>query len=74
MATAELIDIRGEKVGEVEIKDEIFNCEVKLYLIHDVVRMQFASRRRGTVVIKTRKDVNASGSKLYKQKGMGRAR
>jgi large subunit ribosomal protein L4 len=74
MATADLIDIRGEKLGEVEIKDEIFNCEVKPYLIHDVVRMQLASRRRGTAATKTRKDVNASGTKPYRQKGTGRAR
>ncbi len=74
MATADLFDIRGEKVGEVELKDEIFNCEVKPYLIHDVVRMQLAKRRRGTAATKTRKDVNATGAKPYRQKGTGRAR
>ena len=74
MATADLLDIKGEKVGEVEIKDEIFGVEVKPYLVHDVVKMQLASKRRGTASSKTRKDVAGSGKKLYKQKGTGRAR
>jgi len=74
MATADLLDIKGDKIGEVEINDEIFNVEVKTYLIHDVVKMQLAGRRRGTASTKTRKDVKGSGRKLYKQKGTGRAR
>jgi len=74
MAIAELIDIKGDKVGEVEIKDDIFGVEVKPHLIHDVVRMQLAKKRNGTAATKTRKDVNASGSKPFRQKGTGRAR
>jgi large subunit ribosomal protein L4 len=74
MATADLLDIKGEKVGEVEIRDEVFGVEVKPYLVHDVVKMQLAKRRRGTASTKTRKDVVGSGKKLYKQKGTGRAR
>jgi len=74
MAIAELIDIKGEKIGEVEIKDEVFDTEVKTHLMYDVVRMQLAKKRRGTASTKTRKDVNASGSKPYRQKGTGRAR
>jgi len=74
MATADLIDIKGEKVGEIEINDDIFNVEVKPYLMHDVVRMQLAARRSGTAATKTRKDVKGSGRKLFKQKGTGRAR
>jgi large subunit ribosomal protein L4 len=74
MAVTELLDIQGAKIGEVEIKDEIFNCEVKSHLIHDVVKMQLAKRRRGTVQTKTRKDVSGGGRKPYKQKGTGSAR
>jgi len=48
MAKADLLDIKGTKVGEVELKDEVWNAEVKPYLIHDVVVMQLANRRRGT--------------------------
>ncbi len=69
-----MLDMKGAKVGEVEIKDEVFNCDVKPHLIHDVVKMQLASRRRGTVQTKTRKDVSGGGKKPYKQKGTGNAR
>ena len=74
MATADLYDMKGEKIGEIEIKDEIFGVEVKPYLVHDVIKMQLAARRRGTASTKTRKDITGSGKKLYKQKGTGRAR
>jgi large subunit ribosomal protein L4 len=74
MAITDLFDIKGEKVGEVEIRDEIFNTEVKPYLMHDVVIMQLANRRRGTASTKTRKDVSGGGRKPYRQKGTGRAR
>jgi large subunit ribosomal protein L4 len=74
MAQADLFDIKGEKVGEVEIKDEVFNCEVKTYLMHDVVTMQLANRRRGTASTKTRKEVSGGGKKPFRQKGTGRAR
>jgi large subunit ribosomal protein L4 len=74
MALTELLDIRGAKVGEIEINDAIFNAEVKTYLIHDVVKAQLAGRRSGTASTKTRKEVAGSGRKLYRQKGTGRAR
>jgi len=74
MAIADLFDIKGEKIGEVEIKDEVFNTEIKPYLMHDVVIMQLANRRRGTASTKTRKDVSGGGRKPYRQKGTGRAR
>ena len=74
MAKADILDIKGAKVGEVEIKDEIWNVEVKPYLIHDVVVMQLANRRRGTSSTKTRSDVSGGSKKPYRQKGTGRAR
>jgi large subunit ribosomal protein L4 len=74
MAKAEVLDIKGAKVGEVEIRDEVWNVEVKPYLIHDVVVMQLANRRRGTSSTKTRSDVSGGSKKPYRQKGTGRAR
>ena len=74
MAKADVLDIKGSKVGEVEIRDEIWNIEVKPYLIHDVVVMQLANRRRGTSSTKTRSDVSGGSKKPYRQKGTGRAR
>ncbi len=74
MAKADLLNINAEKIGEIEIKDEIFNCEVKPHLIHDVIKMQLANRRQGTASTKTRKEVKGSGKKPYRQKGTGRSR
>jgi large subunit ribosomal protein L4 len=74
MAKADVLDIKGAKVGEVDIRDEIWNAEVKPYLIHDVVVMQLANRRRGTSSTKTRSDVSGGSKKPYRQKGTGRAR
>jgi len=74
MAKVDVLDIKGAKVGEVEIRDEIWNAEVKPYLIHDVVVMQLANRRRGTSSTKTRSDVSGGSKKPYRQKGTGRAR
>jgi large subunit ribosomal protein L4 len=74
MAKADVLDIKGAKVGEVELKDAVWNVEVKPYLIHDVVVMQLANRRRGTSSTKTRSDVSGGGKKPYRQKGTGSAR
>jgi len=74
MAVTDVLNIQGAKVGEVEINEEIFNCEVKQHLIHDVVKMQLANRRRGTAKTKTRTEVSGGGRKPYKQKGTGQAR
>jgi large subunit ribosomal protein L4 len=74
MSTIEVKNINNEKVGEIELNDQIFNLEVKGYLLHDVVRMQRAARRAGTACTKTRSEVRGSGAKPWRQKGTGRAR
>jgi large subunit ribosomal protein L4 len=74
MAKADVINIQGEKVGEVELNDSIWATDVKPYLIHDVVVMQLNNRRRGTASTKTRGEVRGGGRKPWKQKGTGRAR
>lgn len=74
MSTVEVKNIKNEKVGEIELNDQVFNREVKTHLLHDVVRQQRAARRAGTASTKTRKDVSGSSSKPYRQKGTGRAR
>ncbi|HET97421.1 MAG TPA: 50S ribosomal protein L4 [Desulfurivibrio alkaliphilus] len=74
MAVTEIYNIKKEKVGELELKDELFKVEVNPHLLHDIVRMQRANRRAGTACTKTRSDVTGSGKKPWKQKGTGRAR
>jgi large subunit ribosomal protein L4 len=74
MSTVEVKNIQNEKVGEIELNDQIFNREVKEYVLHDMVRMQRAAKRAGTASTKTRKDVRGSSAKPWRQKGTGRAR
>jgi large subunit ribosomal protein L4 len=74
MAKADVINMQGEKVGDVELNDAVWAAEVKPYLIHDVVVMQLANRRRGTASTKTRGMVRGGGKKPWRQKGTGRAR
>lgn len=74
MSTVNVVNTKNEKVGEIELNDEVFNLEVKEYLLHDVVRMQRASRRAGNACTKTRVEVRGGGAKPWRQKGTGRAR
>ena len=62
------------KVGDIELKDEVFNVEVKKHVLWEVVKWQLASRRRGTHSTKTRGEVSYSGRKILPQKGTGHAR
>jgi len=62
------------KVGDVELRDDIFNVEVNRHILWEVVKWQLSSRRQGTHSTKTRGEVSYSGRKLLPQKGTGNAR
>ena len=62
------------KVVPVELPPAIFDVEVNIPLIHQVVVAQQAAARQGTHATKTRGEVAGGGKKPYKQKGTGRAR
>ena len=74
MAKVDVFNIQRQKVGEVDLSDEVFGAEVKEHLFYEVVKAQLASRRSGTKATKERSAVSGSSKKLYKQKGTGRAR
>jgi len=74
MANIAVYDINKKKVGELDLADDVFNADVKTYLIHDMVRYQLAARRQGTADTKGRSEVSGGGRKPYKQKGTGNAR
>ena len=74
MAQIDLYNLSREKVGEVELRDEVFNGPVKPHLFYEVVKWQLAKRRRGTASTKTRAEVSGGGRKPWRQKGLGRAR
>ena len=74
MASTNLYNLKNEKIGQVELPDEVFNVEVRSDLLHSVVRWQLASRRQGTHMTKTKGLVSGGGKKPFKQKGTGSAR
>jgi large subunit ribosomal protein L4 len=74
MALVDIYNVNKEKVGEVDLKEDIFGVEVKPYLLHEVVVWQRACRRKGTASTKTRGEVSGGGHKPWRQKGTGRAR
>ena len=74
MATVDVYNLNREKVGEIDLNDEVFNVPIKKHVLHQVVVSQLANKRAGSSSTKTRSQVKASGRKLWRQKGTGRAR
>jgi len=64
----------GAQVQEVELPEVIFGAEVNVGLMHQAFVRQMANMRRGTATTKSRSQVRTSKSKIYRQKGTGRAR
>ena len=74
MGTIVVHNIHAEKVAERDIKDEVFAVSIREDLLHQVVRSQLAANRSGCASTKNRSMIKASGRKLWRQKGTGRAR
>ncbi len=74
MALIDVYNLKGEKIFERDIKDEIFNVSIREDMLHQVVRGQLASSRAGSASSKNRSKIKASSRKLWRQKGTGRAR
>src|SRR5580693_2078161 len=74
MPTVDIVDLNNEKVGSLDLPDEVFGAEVNEALLYEAVRHYQAGARAGTHKTKVRREVAGSGKKLWKQKGTGRAR
>lgn len=74
MATVDVYNIEKQKVGELELSDEVFGAPVREHLFWEVVKWQQACKRAGTASTKTRGEIRGSTRKLFRQKGTGRAR
>jgi large subunit ribosomal protein L4 len=72
--TVDVVNQENEKVGSLDLSDEVFGGRVKTDLIHESVVRANAAERRGTHATKTRAQVSGSGKKPWRQKGTGRAR
>ena len=72
--TVDVVNSENEKVGSLDLRDDVFGGRVKTDLIHESVVRANAAARRGTHATKTRAMVSGSGKKPWRQKGTGRAR
>ena len=71
--TLDIVNAQNEKIGSLELRDDLFGGRVKSDLIWQSVVRDNAAARRGTAATKTRGLVSGTGKKPYKQKGTGRA-
>jgi large subunit ribosomal protein L4 len=69
-----MYDVKGKKVGEVELRSDIFEAPVNVQLMHQAFVRQMANARHGTHSTKSRGEVSRTKAKFYRQKGTGRAR
>ena len=74
MAKTNVVNMKGEVVGEIELADAVFGIEPNRDVLSRVLLNQLANRRQGTSKAKTRSEVRGGGRKPYRQKGTGRAR
>ncbi|NVF11774.1 50S ribosomal protein L4 [Anaerococcus sp. AGMB00486] len=74
MPKVEVLNIKGENVGEIELNETLFAAEIAENAVYDTVKNQLANKRQGTQSAKTRAEVRGGGRKPFRQKGTGRAR
>ncbi len=70
----DVLNTKGEVVGNVDLSDEIFGIEPNEAAVHQTVVAYLANQRQGTQSAKTRAEVSGGGRKPWRQKGTGRAR
>lgn len=74
MTSAQVLDLKGKKLGDVALADDVFGIEPNKGLMHSALVRQLGNARAGTASAKTRAEVRGGGRKPWRQKGTGRAR
>ena len=74
MKKVELLNLKGEKVKDINLKEEIFGITPNNAVLNDAIILSMASLRQGTHKTKNRSEVSGGGRKPWRQKGTGRAR
>ena len=74
MKKVELLNLKGEKVKDINLKEEIFGITPNKAVLNDAIILTMASLRQGTHKTKNRSEVSGGGRKPWRQKGTGRAR
>jgi len=74
MKKVELLNLKGEKVKDINLNEEIFGVKPNNNVLNDAIILTMASLRQGTHKTKNRSEVSGGGRKPWRQKGTGRAR
>ena len=74
MPKANVVNMAGQQVGEIELSEAVFGIEPNEAVVHAVVKNHLANCRQGTQSALTRAEVSGGGKKPWRQKGTGRAR
>src|ERR1700738_3448720 len=74
MPVVDVVNLKGNKVGQLDLLDAVFGVKVNQHLLHEASRWYLRGLRRGTHKTKDKSEVSGAGRKLWKQKGTGRAR
>ena len=74
MSKLDILNIKGEKAGDIKLNDNVWKIEPNDNVIYDAVVLYNASQRQGTHSTKTRSEVSGGGRKPWRQKGTGNAR
>ncbi|MBE6656543.1 MAG: 50S ribosomal protein L4 [Ruminococcaceae bacterium] len=74
MPNMNVVNMAGEKVGEIALSDVVFGAQVNATVLHTAVRAYLLNQRQGTQSTLTRTEVSGGGKKPWKQKGTGHAR
>ncbi len=74
MPKANLYDMAGKQIGEIELSEAIFGVEPNQAVVHEAVKNHLGNCRQGTQSALTRAEVSGGGKKPWRQKGTGHAR
>ncbi len=74
MKKVELLNLKGEKVKDINLNENVFGIEPNKNVLYDAIILSRASLRQGTHSTKNRSEVSGGGRKPWRQKGTGRAR
>ena len=74
MPKANVFNMAGQQVGEIELSEAVFGIEPNQVVVHEVVKNHLANCRQGTQRALTRAEVSGGGKKPWRQKGTGHAR
>ena len=74
MSKISVLNVKGEKVKDIKLNDNVWSIEPNDAVIYDAIILATASLRQGSHSVKTRAEVSGGGRKPWRQKGTGNAR